>query len=777
MLPVGSPSVAGVVRYRLRVLGQVQGVGFRPFAYRLATELGLGGWVRNDGRGVDMEVQGLVPDLERLILDLRLKAPPLARVEGIEVREIAPRPACPNFLIEKSRTGMVRTGVSPDAAVCDACLEELFDPADRRYRYPFINCTHCGPRYTIIGALPYDRPNTSMAGFGLCLQCRREYGEPLDRRFHAEPVACPACGPQLALHDGEGRALAVPDVLAAALGLIRAGRTLAVKGLGGFHLVCDARQGEAVARLRAAKIRAEKPFAVMAANRASLTPWVHCDDQAALLLESTARPIVLLPKGPGCDVAFPGVAPGLAWLGVMLPYTPLHYLLFHEAAGRPRGMAWLRQPQDLVLVCTSGNPGGEPLVTDNDGAFRRLHGLADAYVVHDRGILVRCDDSVLQSNRGAPVFIRRARGYAPAPIKLPASGPSVLALGGVLKNTICLTRGDEAFVSQHLGDLDNVAACTALEETVEHLLGVLDIRPERVAHDLHPDFHSSRFALAFAAAHGLPAVAVQHHHAHIAAVMAEHGLRGYCLGLVLDGVGLGGDGTPWGGELLRVEEGGFQRLGQLRPLALPGGDRAAREPWRMAASALHALGRGSEIIHRFPHEGAEVVVRMLERGINAPSTSSAGRLFDAAAALLGVKDCANFEGQAAMLLEGLALRRGRVTPLAGGYMLEESGTLDLLPLLDHLADLDDPAFGAALFHATLVRGLVEWAAQASARSGIRRVALGGGCFVNIILRTAVRKGLEEAGLEVFEARRLPPNDGGLSLGQAWVAQAAVLQEE
>ncbi|MHB1633471.1 MAG: carbamoyltransferase HypF, partial [Acidithiobacillus sp.] len=530
MLPVGSPSVAGVVRYRLRVLGQVQGVGFRPFAYRLATELGLGGWVRNDGRGVDMEVQGLVPDLERLILDLRLKAPPLARVEGIEVREIAPRPACPNFLIEKSRTGMVRTGVSPDAAVCDACLEELFDPADRRYRYPFINCTDCGPRYTIIGALPYDRPNTSMAGFGLCLRCRREYGEPLDRRFHAEPVACPACGPQLALHDGEGRALAVPDVLAAALGLIRAGRTLAVKGLGGFHLVCDARQGEAVARLRAAKIRAEKPFAVMAANRASLTPWVHCDDQAALLLESTARPIVLLPKVPGCDVAFPGVAPGLAWLGVMLPYTPLHYLLFHEAAGRPRGTAWLRQPQDLVLVCTSGNPGGEPLVTDNDEAFRRLHGLADAYVVHDRGILVRCDDSVLQSNRGAPVFIRRARGYAPAPIKLPARGPSVLALGGSLKNTICLTRGDEAFVSQHLGDLDNVAACMALEETVEHLLGVLDIRPERVAHDLHPDFHSSRFALAFAAAHGLPAVAVQHHHAHIAAVMAEHGLRGYCLG-------------------------------------------------------------------------------------------------------------------------------------------------------------------------------------------------------------------------------------------------------
>ncbi|MBU2848423.1 carbamoyltransferase HypF, partial [Acidithiobacillus ferriphilus] len=540
MSPAGSPSVARVVRYRLRVLGQVQGVGFRPFAYRLATELGLGGWVRNDGRGVDMEVQGSVPDLERLLLGLRLKAPPLARVEEIEVREIALRHACPNFLIEKSRTGTVHTGVSPDAAVCDACLEELFDPADRRYRYPFINCTHCGPRYTIIGALPYDRPNTSMAGFGLCLQCRREYGEPLDRRFHAEPVACPACGPQLALHDEEGRALAVPDVPAAALGLIRAGRTLAVRGLGGFHLVCDARQGEAVARLRAAKIRAEKPFAVMVANRASLTPWVHCDDQAALLLESTARPIVLLPKGPGCDVAFPGVAPGLAWLGVMLPYTPLHYLLFHEAARRPRGLAWLRQPQDLVLVCTSGNPGGEPLVTDNDEAFRRLHGLADAYVVHDRGILTRCDDSVLQSNRGAPVFIRRARGYAPAPIKLPASGPSVLALGGALKNTICLTRGDEAFVSQHLGDLDNVAACTAFEEAIEHLLGVLDIRPERVAHDLHPDFHSSRFALAFATAHGLPTVAVQHHHAHIAAVMAEHGLRGYCLGLALDGVGLGG---------------------------------------------------------------------------------------------------------------------------------------------------------------------------------------------------------------------------------------------
>ena len=777
MLPVGGPSEAGVVRYRLRVQGQVQGVGFRPFAYRLATELGLGGWVRNDGRGGDMEVQGTVPDLERLIRDLWLKAPPLARVEGIEVREMAPHPSCLDFLIEKSRTGMVRTGVSPDAAVCAACLEELFDPADRRYRYPFINCTHCGPRYTIVRALPYDRPNTAMAAFGLCLQCRHEYGEALDRRFHAEPVACPACGPQLTLHDRDGQALAAPDVISAALALIRAGQILAVKGLGGFHLVCDARRAASVARLRAAKNRNEKPFAVMAANEASISPWVRCDAGDRALLESVARPIVLLPREPDGDDPFPGVAPDLAWLGVMLPYTPLHYLLFHEAAGRPRGTAWLRQPQDLVLACTSGNVGGEPLVVDNDEAFRRLHGLADAYVVHDRDILVRCDDSVLQSNGGAPVFIRRARGYAPAPIRLPAGGPSVLALGGALKNTICLTRGDEAFVSQHLGDLDNVAACAALEETVEHLLKVLDIRPERVAHDLHPDFHGSRFALAFADALGLPTVAVQHHHAHIAAVMAEHGLHGPCLGLALDGVGMGSDGTPWGGELLRVEEGGFQRLGHLRPLALPGGDRAAREPWRMAASALHALSRGSEIIHRFPHEGAEVVARMLGLGFNAPPTSSAGRLFDAAAGLLGVKDYASFEGQAALLLESLALRRGRVAPLAGGYMLEEGGILDLLPLLDHLADLDDPAFGAALFHATLARGLVEWAAHASAHSGIRRVALGGGCFVNVILRTAVRKGLEEAGLEVFEARRLPPNDGGLSLGQAWVAQTALLQKE
>ncbi|MHB1530940.1 carbamoyltransferase HypF [Acidithiobacillus sp.] len=777
MLPVGSPSVAEVVRYRLRVLGQVQGVGFRPFAYRLATELGLGGWVRNDGRGVDMEVQGTVPDLERLIRDLRLKAPPLARVEGIEVREMAPHPACTNFLIEKSRAGMVRTGVPPDAAVCDACLEELFDPAERRYRYPFINCTHCGPRYTIIGALPYDRPNTAMAGFGLCLQCRREYGEPLDRRFHAEPVACPVCGPQLTLHDRDGQALAVPDVISAALALIRAGQILAVKGLGGFHLVCDARRPESVARLRTAKNRSEKPFALMAANWASLAPWVRCDAGDRALLESVARPIVLLPREPDGGDPFPDVAPELAWLGVMLPYTPIHYLLFHEAAGQPRGTAWLRQPQELVLVCTSANVGGEPLVVDNDEAFRRLRRLADAYVVHDRDILVRCDDSVLRSNRGAPVFIRRARGYAPASIKLSAGGPSVLALGGSLKNTICLTRGDEAFISQHLGDLDNAAACTALEETVAHLLKVLGIRPERVAHDLHPDFHSSRFALAFAAAHGLPAVAVQHHHAHVAAVMAEHGLQGPCLGLALDGVGMGSDGTPWGGELLRVEEGGFQRLGHLRSLALPGGDRAAREPWRMAASALHALGRGSEIIHRFPHEGAEVVARMLERGINAPFTSSAGRLFDAAAGLLGIKDYASFEGQAAILLESLALRRGRVAPLVGGYGLEKGGILDLLPLLDHLADLDDAAFGAALFHATLARGLVEWAAQASARSGVRRVALGGGCFVNEILRTAVRKGLEEAGLEVFEARQLPPNDGGLSLGQAWVAQAVLLQKE
>jgi hydrogenase maturation protein HypF len=480
---------------------------------------------------------------------------------------------------------------------------------------------------------------------------------------------------------------------------------------------------------------------------------------------------VLLPKrDPAADVPA-GVAPGLAVVGMMLPYTPLHYLLFHEAAGRPAGTDWLLKPQPLALVCTSANPGGEPLVIDNDEALRRLAGIADVFLVHDRGILVRCDDSVMSLQQSRPRFMRRARGYTPRAIRLMRSGPPVLALGGYLKNTICATRGDEAFVSQHVGDLDNRPTCLALEEAARHLLDVLDLKPALIASDLHPDFHSTRHAAELAQALGLPHLKLQHHHAHVAAVMAEHRLAGPVLGLALDGVGLGSDGSAWGGELLRVDAGGFTRLGHLAPLPLPGGDRAAREPWRMAAAALHVLGRGGEIEDRFRNPAAPAVRTMLERGIQCPPTTSAGRWFDAAAGLLGLKEIMRFEGQAAMLLEGLATARGAVEPLPDGYEVV-AGNLDLRPLVGHLADCRDASLGAGLFHSTMARALVDWTVAAAREQGIRQAVLSGGCFMNRLLSGAVAAGLTTAGLDVFEALELPPNDGGIAAGQAWAALLA-----
>ncbi len=765
----------------IRIRGQVQGVGFRPFVYRLARELCLSGWVRNDGEGVEIMVQGDENSIRDLLRRIQSDAPPLARITDVVAKNGAAIPALEDFSILESQGGPARTAIAPDTATCPACLAELFDPADRRFRYPFINCTDCGPRYTITRRLPYDRPCTSMAGFPLCPACGEEYRDPETRRFHAEPNACPACGPQLSMRDSSGKAIETQDVIASSVALLKAGKILAIKGLGGFHLVCDARNAEPVAALRERKQREEKPFALMAANPLSLKSLVLMDAEETALMQARERPIVLLRKQPGSDVALPGIAPGIAWLGAMLPYTPLHYLLFHEAAGRPTGTVWLEQPHDLLLVMTSANPHGEPLVIGNDEAVNRLGGIADAYVIHNRDIVARCDDSVVRRCTASTLhpspftlhpafqFIRRARGYTPAAIALPRSGPSVLACGGWFKNTVCLTRGNEAFISQHLGDLDNAPTCEALEETVAHLMDMLEIRPEIVAHDLHPDFHSTRFALEFARERGIPALAVQHHHAHIAAVLAEHGIQEPALGLALDGVGLGTDGAAWGGELLRLENGSCTRLGHLAPLRLPGGDRAAREPWRMAASALHALGREGEITRRYAYPAASALRQMLQQGLNAPLTSSCGRLFDAAAGLLRVRDTASFEGQTAMLLEGLAEMHASVAPLPNGYALRTDGTLDFLPLLGALADTPDPAFGAALFHATLTQGLAAWARQAAQRSGIKTIALGGGCFLNAILSRSMREALTEAGLTVLEARQAPPNDGGLSLGQAWVA--------
>ncbi len=750
-------------RRAIQISGQVQGVGFRPFVYRLAVARRLSGFVRNDGAGVTIEIQGTAAALNDFLRALR-QPPPLARIDALDISELTPHQLEPAFVIAASGAGAVSADITPDTAVCDDCLAELFDPGDRRYRYPFVNCTNCGPRYTITAALPYDRPNTSMAGFVLCRTCAREYHDPGDRRFHAQPNACPVCGPRLSLRDATGTPVDVDDVIAAALERLLAGEILAIKGLGGFHLVCDAQNAATVARLRQRKQRDAKPFAVMAANLASLARWAESDAADRQRLASPQRPIVLLRQGPDSDRYLPGIAPGLAHLGAMLPYTPLHYLLFHEAAGRPAGTSWLTQPQPLLLIMTSANPGGEPLVIDDDEATWRLQGIADGFVTHNRAILARCEDSVVTSH----IFIRRARGHTPQAIRLPQAGPPMLALGGYLKNTLCLTRDDRAYLSPHIGSLDNAATCRALEEATAHLQDILRITPERVAHDLHPDFPSSRLAATYAAERDLPCIAVQHHHAHIAAIAAEHGLREPMLGLTLDGVGLGTDGGIWGGELLRVDGAHFKRLGHLRPLPLPGGDRAAREPWRLAVAVLHLLGRNAEINRRFGAR-ATVIQHMLERRINTPETSSAGRLFDAAASLLGVRETNDYEGQTAMELEALAHRHGPERPLATGFILHDDGVLDLLPLLAALAEGVKPGQGAARFHATLALALSEWLRWARDQTGLQQVALGGGCFLNRLLSTQLQTRLETAGWQVWNARQAPPNDGGLSLGQAWVA--------
>ena len=757
----------------IRVGGIVQGVGFRPFVWRLAHELELCGWVRNDSAGVEITAEGPAARLEELVARIASDAPPLARIDSITAREVCPAGHA-GFAIAASVASRCATAIGPDTATCPACLAELFDPRNRRWRHAFITCTHCGPRYTIATGLPYDRSRTSMAPFAMCADCAREYQDPADRRFHAEPIACPNCGPRLRFLGRDGVDTGGgpgADPIAQTLQRLRAGEIVAIKGLGGYHLACDARNPRAVAALRERKAREAKPFALMVANRASLGGIARADAAAGRDLESAERPIVLLPKDPPAEATLAGIADGLDHVGVMLPTTPIHWLLFHEAAGRPPGTAWLAAPSREVWVMTSANPGGEPLVTGDEEALRRLGGIADAYLQHDRAIAVRCDDSV-RVGGDAPRFLRRARGYTPQAIRLPAAGPPVLAFGAGMKSTVCVTRGDEAFLSQHVGDLDDAATVAFLEECAQHLCALLEVEPQRIAHDLHPDFPSTRLAWRFAAERGASTVAVAHHHAHVAAVAAEHRRTGPLLGLALDGVGLGPDGEAWGGELLEVTGTTCRRLGHLATLPLPGGDRAAREPWRVAAGALHRLGRGAEIPMRFARQSAaRGVVELLERDLRCPATSSAGRWFDAAAALLGVAETARYEAEPAMRLEALARRHGAV-PAAASWRIDPCGRLDLLPLLETLADWrGTPEHGAALFHATLAAALCALALDAAAAHDRDAIALCGGCLCNGLLRDALSTGLSAAGMQVLHAQRAPPNDGAISLGQAWVALA------
>jgi hydrogenase maturation protein HypF len=705
-------------RRRFRASGVVQGVGFRPFVYGLARRLQLGGFVLNDGHGVVVEAEGDRARLDAFAAALSEEAPPLARVDSL-VADLLPARGQTEFAIEASVPAGGTAAIPADAATCDDCIRELFDPTDRRYRYPFTNCTQCGPRFTIVVGVPYDRPLTTMAGFPLCELCRAEYEDPLDRRFHAEPIACPDCGPRLS----------VP--LEEAVDALRSGAIVAVKGLGGYHLACDASSETAVARLRARKVREEKPFALMTNQPESLAE-IGPEEQA--LLRSRERPIVLLRRLPDAAIA-PSLAPGTQWVGVMLPYTPLHHLLLADFGG--------------ALVMTSGNRSDEPIAFEDAEARERLAGIADLFLAHDRPIHRRCEDSVVR----AAFPVRRSRGFVPNALPLPArASRPIVAAGAELKSTFCVARGAEAFLSAHLGDLDSELAYTSFVGDLELYLAMLGVEPEVIAHDLHPEYLATKWALEQDA----ELIGVQHHHAHAAACLAEHGETGRALALVFDGTGYGTDGTLWGGELLSADLESFERLAHLEPIPLPGGEAAIREPWRTCASYLERAGRA------VPFERWPVVRRSLE--VNAPLSSGMGRLFDAVAALLGVRTEITYEGQAAIELERLA-DGIEADPYCWSF---GDGAALVAIAADELADGRPRAAIAAAFHETVARA----AADACAEVGEpRTVVLSGGSFQNLRLLETTTRRLEGHGFDVLTHRLVPPNDGGVSYGQAAVAAA------
>ncbi len=751
------------VRSQGTVEGTVQGVGFRPFIHRLALRYNLAGYVANTPHGVELQVEGPSEAVERFFASILAEHPPLARIHSLERKDGLPLGHESVFEIKDSLGGRKRsTLIPPDVSVCKDCLDELFDPSDRRHRYPFINCINCGPRYTIIRDIPYDRAMTTMAGFTMCPACRSEYEDPADRRFHAQPNACPRCGPALSLYDTAGQEVPVEDPLAAAIELIKAGLTVAVKGLGGFHLAVDATQDRAVLRLRRKKNREEKPLAVMVPDLRTAVGLASISGAESELLASAQRPIVLVTKRPDHGLS-EAVAPGNPLLGLMLPYTPLHHLLLAEGGFR-------------ALVMTSGNISEEPIAAGNQEAFRRLAGIADAFLAHNRGIHVRTDDSVTRVVEGRPRQIRRSRGYVPAPLPLPGGSdalPSVLALGAHLKNTVCLTRGNQAFMSQHVGDLENMETLESFKHTIEHLQGILEIKPAFLARDLHPDYLSSRFALERP---GIPAIPVQHHHAHIASVLAENGIPSPVIGLSLDGAGLGDDGTIWGGEVLVADLVSYRRAAHLEHAYLPGGDAAAREPWRMALSCLYrAYGTGLydtpiPLIRHLDRSKAEIMVKMMEKSLNSPLTSSCGRLFDAAAALAGLRRRNTYEGQAAMELE-----MARTPGTREKYPWEITASKDLLilktvPLIRAL--VEDVIRGeptgvvSSRFHNTLIDLLAAACGEIGRKTGIRDVAMSGGVFQNATLSAGLGRVLGRLGFRVLTNSMVPANDGGIALGQA-----------
>ena len=746
--------------------GVVQGVGFRPYVYRLASELELSGEVGNGTGGVVIEVEGETARVEEFVRRLPLEFPPLAAIESVVVEQLEMRGLAGFRIITSDVRGQVSTEIPADAATCTECLREMADVEDRRYRYPFINCTHCGPRFTVACSLPYDRSQTSMAKFTMCMDCQAEYDDPRDRRFHAQPNACWECGPRLTLLDANGVAID-REPIGAAEELLRSGKIVAVKGIGGFHLVVDATNQKAVVRLRTRKRRFGKPLAVMVRDVAAVRALCEVNDEEAALLTTTERPIVLL-RALEAHGLPEEIAPRVPWLGMFLPYAPIHSLLLGEERLR-------------ALVMTSANLSEEPIVISNNEAVARLRGIADAFLVHDRDILQRADDSVMQLVDGRPQFVRRSRGHVPLPVQLGQKTPPLLAVGGHLKSVFTLARGMHGYQSQHLGDLESVASLDFFAEALEHFENIFEIAPEYVVHDLHPGYASTAWAMR----QTQTKIAVQHHHAHIAGCMAEHGLRGPVIGLALDGTGYGVDGCVWGGEVLVTTLTGFERFAHLKYVAMPGAEAAVKQPWRMAFVHLHAaLGEAvfdEDVLARLMVcEGdARILARMTKIGLNSPLTSSCGRLFDAAAALILRRDRVEYEAQAAIELEGVA-ERGEIFSTRG-YEIALEDRIDGPLILDPtpmwkqvVADLRSGELAARMslrFHVGVADGFVRATMAARKRMGIEIVCLGGGVFHNRLLTHLICRGLREAGMDVYLPEKVSPGDGGISYGQAAVAAA------
>jgi len=752
---------------RISIKGVVQGVGFRPFIFQLATRYNLKGWVCNTSEDVKIEVEGGEKDLDYFLSALEKEAPPVSHIEEIDVTRGRPA-GYDKFEIRQSvsEEGKYQL-VSPDIATCPDCLREIFDPADRRHLYPFTNCTNCGPRFTIITDIPYDRPNTTMIAFEMCPECRREYEDPLNRRFHAQPNACPVCGPRLELVYAAGNPVSRDSVIDAASELLKKGEIVAVKGLGGFLLACDATSQEAVSRLRQRKNRPSKPLAIMVASLDEARRYCHINNEEEKLLASTGSPIVLMRWKENMPIAIE-VAPGLKYLGVMLPYTPLHHILLRRVG--------------LPLVMTSGNISEEPIAKDNDEALHRLGNIADYFLMHNRDIYARYDDSVMLVENGRPQFTRRARGYAPYPVTLTFKSKQILGCGAEEKNTFCLTRDNFAFVSQHIGDMENVETLAHFNDTIELYKKLFRIEPEIITHDLHPEYLPTKYAKELAERDkNLKLIGVQHHHAHIASCMADNGLEKPVIGVALDGTGYGTDGHIWGGEFMTADYKEFKRVAHLEYLPLPGGSMAIKKPYRTAIGYLHALGINTDIglpfLRNIESEEIDIIRNQVNRGINTPLTSSMGRLFDSVAALTRVRGVIDYEAQAAIDLEMLAMTAGDEDSIYPFATVENDG-MTTIKIHDLIASVVNDIYQAvpgsviaARFHNTVARMVLRLCKLISTKTGIKKVALSGGVFQNrLLLRKAIAL-LESANLEVFIHRQVPCNDGGISLGQVVIANS------